>query len=103
MHTQKKNLKIQNKKKQNFFSLKKMAGFPYSHEFYNSFENQYNPYEFTSNSYANFSENYCTNAEPSFYNCSENNYNPYEFTPNSYGNFYENNFENDFSMPNEQN
>jgi len=77
-----------------------MAGFPFSQKVYSSHENQYNPYEFTSNSYGNFSENCCI---PPFYDCSENNYNPYEFTPNSYGNFYENNYINKFSTSNEQN
>jgi len=38
-----------------------MLEFLYSHEFYNSYENQYNPFDFTSNSYGNFNDNYCTN------------------------------------------
>jgi len=40
-----------------------MAEFPYSNEFYNSYENQYNLYknefDFTSNSYGYFIDNYC--------------------------------------------
>jgi len=41
-----------------------MAGFPYSNEFCNSYENQYNPFE--------------------------NQYNSFDFTPNSYGYFNDN-------------
>ena len=38
-----------------------MSLFPYSHEFYDSCENQYNPYSFTSNSYGYFNDNYYIN------------------------------------------
>ena len=38
-----------------------MSNFSYSYEFYNSCENQFNPYNFTSNSYGYFNDNYCSN------------------------------------------
>ena len=38
-----------------------MSNFSYPHEFYDSCENQYNPYNFTSNSYGYFNDNYCSN------------------------------------------
>lgn len=39
----------------------KMSEFPHSLEFYNSCENQYNPYDFTPNSCGYFNDNFCTN------------------------------------------
>jgi len=38
-----------------------MAGFPFPNEFYNSYENQYNSFDFTPNSYGYFHDNYCIN------------------------------------------
>ena len=38
-----------------------MSQFPFSNGFYDSCENQYNPYNFTPNSYGYFNNNYCTN------------------------------------------
>ena len=38
-----------------------MSEFPYSHEYYDSCENQYNPYNFTPNYYGYFNNNYCLN------------------------------------------
>jgi len=35
--------------------------FPYSYKFCNSYDNQYNPFDFTSNSYRYFNDNYCIN------------------------------------------
>ena len=38
-----------------------MSNFSYPHEFYDSCENQFHPYNFTSNSYGYFNDNYCSN------------------------------------------
>jgi len=55
-----------------------MAEFSYSNEFYNSYENQHSPYEkiynlfdFTSNSYGYFNDNYCISDSQNFQNNDE--------------------------------
>ena len=64
-----------------------MSQFPYSYGFYDSCENQYNPYNFTPNTYGYFNNNYCTNN--------------LDFTPPTFQNFQDNpvctppNFQND--------
>ena len=53
-----------------------MSQFSYPHEFYNSCENQYNPYNFTPNTYGYFNNNYCTSnldyTPPTFQNFQDN-------------------------------
>ena len=71
-----------------------MNGFSYPHEFYNGCNNQYNPYDFPSNSYGYYNNNHCENDFD--YNPCQNNFEFQNDFQNQNGNINHsfNNFDN---------